>query len=190
MGGALCGGTGWIARFPALATRGPTARPLRRAPAPGPASDCATSRLPAARRLPGADRQLSAPSHCSARRPWPTIFHRPWPRTGRSSADVEVDELSATPAIARPQSAVTSPDDVRVTADGGVVDAFAASAIVSRARSALAGRPVHDRESPILASESRIKGLVRPVYKDDGNGSSRDAVMVQPSPAGGVLPIW
>ncbi len=47
-----------------------------------------------------------------------------------------------------------------------------------------------DRELPLVLSQSLVKGLVRPAYKDDGNGSSRDGVVVQMSPAGGLLPIW
>ena len=48
----------------------------------------------------------------------------------------------------------------------------------------------NDRELPLVLCESRVTGLVRPVYKDDGSGSSRDGVVVQASPAGGLLPIW
>lgn len=48
----------------------------------------------------------------------------------------------------------------------------------------------NNRELPLVLSESRVNGLIRPVHKDDGNSSSRDAVMVQPSPAGGLLPVW
>ena len=48
----------------------------------------------------------------------------------------------------------------------------------------------NNRGLRLVPSESRVQGPVRPVYKDDGNSSSRDAVVVQASPAGGVLPIW
>ena len=48
----------------------------------------------------------------------------------------------------------------------------------------------NDRELPLVLCESRVEGLVRPVYKDDGSGSSRDGVVVQASPARGLLPIW
>jgi hypothetical protein len=46
-----------------------------------------------------------------------------------------------------------------------------------------------DRVSADVLSESRVEGLVRPVYTGDGNGNSGDGVVVQPSPAGGVLPV-
>jgi hypothetical protein len=53
------------------------------------------------------------------------------------------------------------------------------------------GRYLRQQSRPrLVPSESHVQGLVRPVYKDDGNSSSRGAVVVQASPAGGVLPIW
>jgi hypothetical protein len=41
----------------------------------------------------------------------------------------------------------------------------------------------------LLVSESRVEVLVRPVYQDDGHGSTLDGGRVQASPAGGLLPI-